>query len=66
MKTKLVIHEKEALLVLEAETTFEREMLRHVDSFKTHHVEIVAEHRYGVAVSGSLTVRFDTSIEGSS
>lgn len=61
MKTKLIIEEQVARLVMEAETDFERKMMEQVKRHKDHSLIIDTDEYFGRARVGSITVRFFTN-----
>ena len=60
MKTKLVVQEKMASVVLEAENDFEKEVLKNIERFNQHSVTVTTEQNYGTTVKASIFVAFNT------
>ena len=61
MKTKLIIQESVAQLIIEAETNFEREMLKQVEMFSDHRLSVMTEQNWNRTNKGTITVTFDTA-----
>lgn len=60
MKLRLIIEKDTAILNVEAENTFEKDMIARIERFNNHLVTFNSEQSYGVTRSAAINVSFST------